>query len=168
MVCGKFDDQYNPTIEDSCRTQVMIHEESCTIELLDISGCEEYDYLQKRAVHQAEGFVVVYNITSQSSFQRAQEIQQEIQQAKNYAAMGPVVLVGNMTDLKDGRKVAKKAGRSEAAEFDFHFEEVCAKDRSDVQDIFKHVVRRLCSREQPRFHLIATMHKLRRMFSFLC
>ena len=146
----------------------MIDEESCTIELLDMSGCEEYHYLQTEAIQQAEGFVIVYNITSRSSFQRAREIQQEIQQAKNYAGVGPVVLVGNMTDLKNRREVAKKAGLSEATELDFHFEEVCAKDCSDVQDIFKHVVRRLCGREQSRFHWIAMMHKLRRMFSFLC
>ena len=181
MVMRKFDAQYDPTIEDSYRKHMMIDGESCIIEVLDMAGCEEYHQMQESAIQQAEGFIIVYNITSQPSFQRAQEIQQEIQQAKNFAAMGPVVLAGNMTDLKDRREVTKEAGLSQAAELGFHFEEVCAKTCSDAQNLFNHVVRRLrgqvqaslakpCDGEQPPFlpPWIMAMHKIRGMFRWVC
>lgn len=40
-----FVDEYDPTIEDSYRKQVVIDGETCLLDILDTAGQEEYRYL---------------------------------------------------------------------------------------------------------------------------
>ena len=44
MFSRSFVDEYDPTIEDSYRKQVVIDGETCLLDILDTAGQEEYRY----------------------------------------------------------------------------------------------------------------------------
>ena len=46
IVVYSFVDEYDPTIEDSYRKQVVIDGETCLLDILDTAGQEEYRYDQ--------------------------------------------------------------------------------------------------------------------------
>ena len=46
IVYFSFVDEYDPTIEDSYRKQVVIDGETCLLDILDTAGQEEYRYKQ--------------------------------------------------------------------------------------------------------------------------
>ena len=69
---------YNPTIEDSFRTNIEIDDEIYQISILDTAGQEEYSSLRDSYIRSGNGFVLVYSIVSKASFLEANEIREEI------------------------------------------------------------------------------------------
>ncbi|KAI5288039.1 Ras GTPase ras2, partial [Ascosphaera acerosa] len=89
LCLNHFVETYDPTIEDSYRKQVVIDGQSCMLEVLDTAGQEEYIALRDQWIRDGEGFILVYSITSRSSFSRMQKFYQQIQLVKE-SSMGPM------------------------------------------------------------------------------
>lgn len=49
LIQNHFVDEYDPTIEDSYRKQVVIDGETCLLDILDTAGQEEYRYVMSPA-----------------------------------------------------------------------------------------------------------------------
>ena len=81
-------ESYDPTIEDSYRKQVQIDGQSCMLEVLDTAGQEEYIALRDQWIRDGEGFVLVYSISSRSSFTRIQRFHNQIQRVKESSLSG--------------------------------------------------------------------------------
>src|SRR4051812_11760777 len=94
----------DPTIESSYRRQVVIDERACVLEILDTAGQEEYTALRSQWIRSGEGFLVIYDITSRSSFEQAERFRQAILRDKDVEWV-PLVLVGNKCDLEERREV---------------------------------------------------------------
>eukprot|EP01089_Gocevia_fonbrunei_P011361 TRINITY_DN24623_c0_g1_i1.p1 TRINITY_DN24623_c0_g1~~TRINITY_DN24623_c0_g1_i1.p1 ORF type:complete len:107 (-),score=9.81 TRINITY_DN24623_c0_g1_i1:81-380(-) len=60
---------YDPTIADSFRKQLIIDADACILEIFDTSGPEEYLSLREPLYRNGEGFLFVYSITCRSSFE---------------------------------------------------------------------------------------------------
>lgn len=121
--------QYDPTIEDSYRKQVAIDGQSCMLEVLDTAGQEEYTALRDQWIRDGEGFVLVYSISSRSSFTRIQRFHNQIQRVKESSASSPsypgspissaspsapvpIMLVGNKCDRVTEREVSTQEGNA--------------------------------------------------------
>ena len=85
LCLNHFIENYDPTIEDSYRKQVSVDGQACMLEVLDTAGQEDYTALRDQWVREGEGFVLVYSITSRSSFSRIQNFHQHIQRVKGLA-----------------------------------------------------------------------------------
>ena len=162
-----FVETYDPTIEDSYRKQVQIDGQSCMLEVLDTAGQEEYTALRDQWIRDGEGFVLVYSISSRSSFTRIQKFHHQIQRVKESAAAGsptypgsplsqtmgssalfgpaPVMLVGNKCDRVTEREVSTQEGSALAKQLNCDFVEASAKNCVNVEKAFYDVVRRLRS-----------------------
>jgi hypothetical protein len=90
-----FVETYDPTIEDSYRKQVQIDGQSCMLEVLDTAGQEEYIALRDQWIRDGEGFVLVYSISSRSSFARIQRFHSQIQRVKETAMAGSPTYPGS-------------------------------------------------------------------------
>lgn len=162
-----FVETYDPTIEDSYRKQVVIDAQSCMLEVLDTAGQEEYTALRDQWIRDGEGFVLVYSITSRSSFSRIQRFFNQIQRVKDSSNAGspisggylsspslgnggptPVMLVGNKSDRVTEREVSTQEGNALARELGCDFVEASAKNCINVEKAFYDVVRSLRKQRQ--------------------
>ena len=164
LCLNHFVETYDPTIEDSYRKQVVIDGHSCMLEVLDTAGQEEYTALRDQWIRDGEGFVLVYSISSRSSFTRIQRFHHQINRVKesssgsSYAgsplnspaslssssgAPVPVMLVGNKSDRVTEREVSTQEGHALAKELGCEFVEASAKSCVNVEKAFYDVVRLL-------------------------
>jgi len=60
-------------------------------------------------MREAQGFLLVFSLTSSSSLDELHELREQIQQIKNDTDV-PIVLVGNKSDLEDNRRVSCSTG----------------------------------------------------------
>ncbi|EPQ61889.1 GTP-binding protein [Blumeria graminis f. sp. tritici 96224] len=154
--------QYDPTIEDSYRKQVVIDGQSCMLEVLDTAGQEEYTALRDQWIRDGEGFVLVYSISSRSSFTRINRFHNQIQRVKESSSSSsspsylgsplstmnadmpvPIMLVGNKSDRVTEREVSTQEGYALARELGCEFVEASAKNCINVEKAFYDVVRQL-------------------------
>ncbi|GAB7365052.1 hypothetical protein MBLNU230_g5833t1 [Neophaeotheca triangularis] len=163
LCLNHFVETYDPTIEDSYRKQVQIDGQSCMLEVLDTAGQEEYTALRDQWIRDGEGFVLVYSISSRSSFSRIQRFYSQIQRVKESAAASsptypgsplsqttpssqgpaPVMLVGNKCDRVTEREVSTQEGQALAKQLGCDFVEASAKNCVNVEKAFYDVVRQL-------------------------
>ncbi|KNC97510.1 small GTP-binding protein domain, partial [Spizellomyces punctatus DAOM BR117] len=131
---------YDPTIEDSYRKQVVIDELPCILEVLDTAGQEEYTALRDQWIRDGEGFLLVYSITSRSTFERVERFKQQITRVKDMDKV-PLMLVGNKCDKLAEREVSKEEGQQMARRLKCDFIETSAKTCLNVDKAFYNVVR---------------------------
>ena len=82
-----------------------------------------------------EGFILVYSITSQATFNDLVDIKDQIMRVKNIETDIPIVLVGNKCDLEDERVVGRHIGESLARSFGCTFLETSAKLETNVNEV---------------------------------
>src|ERR1700761_6783002 len=146
LCLNHFVETYDPTIEDSYRKQVKIDGQACMLEILDTSYQEEYTALRDQWIRDGEGFVLVYSITSRSSFQRIERFHRQIQRVKESSFSesptypgsspitpvhlwpAPVMIVGNRSERVTEREVSVQKGYELAKELDCEFVEASAKN----------------------------------------
>src|SRR3989338_4670372 len=83
FVSHHFVEFYDPTIEDSYRKQTVVDEESCLVEVLDTAGQEEFSALRDQWIRDSDAFVLVYSITSRSTFEMIPMIKNQILRVKD-------------------------------------------------------------------------------------
>jgi len=69
----KFVEDYEPTKADSYRKKVMLDGEEVQIDILDTAGQEDYAAIRDNYFRSGEGFLCVFSITDDDSFQATQE-----------------------------------------------------------------------------------------------
>lgn len=142
FVQGIFVEKYDPTIEDSYRKQVEVDGQQCMLEILDTAGTEQFTAMRDLYMKNGQGFVLVYSITAQSTFNDLQDLREQILRVKDTDDV-PMVLVGNKCDLEDERVVGKEQGNSLSRQFNCAFMETSAKAKINVNDIFYDLVRQI-------------------------
>merc|ERR1712010_282001 len=146
FVQGIFVEKYDPTIEDSYRKQVEVDGQQCMLEILDTAGTEQFTAMRDLYMKNGQGFVLVYSITAQSTFNDLQDLREQILRVKDTDDV-PMVLVGNKCDLEDERVVGKDQGLNLARQFNnCSFMETSAKAKIGVNDIFYDLVRQINKR----------------------
>ena len=83
----------------------MIDDEVALLDVLDTAGQEEYSAMREQYMRTGEGFLLVYSITSRTSFEEIQYFQQQILRVKDKDYF-PMILVGNKCDLEGERQVS--------------------------------------------------------------
>ncbi|KAI8867391.1 ras-like protein [Ramicandelaber brevisporus] len=137
-----FTNEYDPTIEDSYRKQSVIDDEMCTLDVLDTAGQEEYSAMREHYMRTGEGFLLVYSITSRSSFEEVVVFYQQILRVKDRDYF-PVLLIANKCDLGMERQVTTNEGRELARMIGCRFIETSAKLRVNVDEAFYNMVREI-------------------------
>ncbi|XP_014774803.1 ras-related protein Rap1 isoform X3 [Octopus bimaculoides] len=147
FVQGIFVEKYDPTIEDSYRKQVEVDGQQCMLEILDTAGTEQFTAMRDLYMKNGQGFLLVYSITAQSTFNDLQDLREQILRVKDTNDV-PMLLVGNKCDLEDERVVGKDQGTNLARQFNCGFLETSAKSKINVNEIFYDLVR-LINKKNP-------------------
>jgi len=138
---GTFVSKYDPTIEDCYRKLVEIDSKACMLDIMDTAGQEEFSALRDQYMKKGDGFVLVYSITSQFSFEYAQKLKGNISRIKDESTDIPVMLVANKCDLENERCISSYDGQKLAEGWGAGFIETSAKNNKNVAPIFFELVR---------------------------
>ncbi|CCG82170.1 RAS small monomeric GTPase RasA [Taphrina deformans PYCC 5710] len=151
LIQSHFVDEYDPTIEvrrhtdsaiDSYRKQCVIDDEVALLDVLDTAGQEEYSAMREQYMRTGEGFLLVYSITSRSSYEEILTFQQQILRVKDKDYF-PIIVVANKCDLETERQVTQQEGRELAKSFGCRYIEASAKQRINVDESFYNLVREI-------------------------
>ena len=134
---GTFREQYLSTIGlEYFTSEENINGNNIKVKIWDTAGQEEYKSLTKNYFHNADGIIIVYDVSLKSSFDKVQEWINSIYEysEKNIQK----VLVGNKIDLE--REVSKEEGEKIAESFEIPFFETSAKEDDVIKDIMKKII----------------------------
>lgn len=138
-----FVEKYDPTIEDSYRKQVEVDGQQCMLEILDTAGTEQFTAMRDLYMKNGQGFVLVYSITSQATFNDLTDLREQILRVKDTDKV-PMVLVGNKCDLEDDRVVGKEQGFQLSQQWSsITFFETSARKKINVDEVFFDLVRQI-------------------------
>jgi len=138
----KFEDAYDPTIEDTFRKQSEVDNKIYSLEIQDTSGQDDFNALRDQHIKAGEGFVVVYSITSRPSFMLASQLIERVLQMKADKTF-PLILVSNKIDLEAHRLIKRDEGFNLAQRYNIPFFETSAKTGENVHAAFSELVRTL-------------------------
>jgi small GTP-binding protein len=144
FVQDKFIREYDPTIEDSYRKQVLVDNKVAMLNIWDTAGQEEYEALQDGYIRDADGFILVYSITDRSSYEDIKKFFNKILTIRD-SNKEAIVIFGNKSDLIEQREVATMEGQELAQKLKCSFFETSAKMKTNVEEGFYSLVRELRS-----------------------
>lgn len=142
FVQGIFVEKYDPTIEDSYRKQIEIEGTQCMLEILDTAGTEQFTAMRDLYMKNGQGFVLVYSIIAQSTFNDLPDMREQILRVKDKDNV-PTILVGNKCDLEEQRVITTDQGEDLARQWNCAFLEVSAKTRHNVDTIFQNLIQQI-------------------------
>ena len=135
------------------------------IDILDTAGQEDYAAIRDNYFRSGEGFLCVFSITEDDSFQSTQEFREQILRVKGDSNI-PFILVGNKADLTNSRKVQQATANNRAQQwnvssthhscrnsmfeffcFQVPYVETSAKTRENVDKVFFDLMREIRSRK---------------------
>ncbi|CCH43933.1 Ras-related protein [Wickerhamomyces ciferrii] len=143
FVKDSFDDFRESTIGAAFLTQTIQLDDTTTIkfEIWDTAGQERYKSLAPMYYRNANAAIVVYDITQESSLERAKAWTKELQRQANQDIV--IALAGNKVDLESQRQVPKEIAETFASEEGLLFFEVSAKSGEGIKEIFTKIAEKL-------------------------
>ncbi|XP_035782047.1 ras-related protein Ral-a-like [Anopheles albimanus] len=142
----EFVEDYEPTKADSYRKKVVLDGEEVQIDILDTAGQEDYAAIRDNYFRSGEGFLCVFSITEDDSFQATLEFREQILRVKNDESI-PFLLVGNKCDMSNKRKVPLAECQARARQWGVPYLETSAKTRENVDKVFFDLMREIRSRK---------------------
>jgi Ras-related protein Rab-6A len=137
-----FDSTYQATIGIDFLSKTMyLEDRTVRLQLWDTAGQERFRSLIPSYIRDSSVAVVVYDITSQKSFQQTRKWVDDVRGERGNDVI--IVLVGNKTDLNDKREVTAQQGEEEAKKHGLMFIETSAKVGHNVKALFKRIAQAL-------------------------
>eukprot|EP01083_Nonionella_stella_P022375 61902_1 len=110
-----FSSEYEPTIEDFYRKTIDVDNVQSVLEIYDTAGQEEFSTMRDSYYRTGDGFLLVYNITSQLSYNDVQNTYDRLLTARRAGdddiPPPPILLAGNKCDLTEHRQVSQVDGK---------------------------------------------------------
>ena len=137
-----FIEEYDPAKADTYCRKVIFDGHECQIDILDTVGKEDYVIISDKYIRKSDGFVCVFSVTEDSSFQACQYFRDQIIRTKNNESV-PFILVGNKCDLNDSREISQSQAEKCAANWKVPYVETSAKTSENVDKIFFDLLREI-------------------------
>lgn len=137
---NRFEEFYDPTIEDQYTHNFELDGKAVKLEILDTAGQEDFSNLLENYVSTREAYIISYSIIDFSSMEVAREIAMYILKVRGNAT--PVGFVGNKSDLYSDRQVEKGIFDELSKCFSYSFcIETSAKESLNVKEAFFELTR---------------------------
>lgn len=135
---------YDPTIEHTYRKQCIVDGKGFVLDVEQLSYSRAQEYAIREPVGlRASGVLLVYDITSRSSFEETQtKDYDQILRTKGVSRF-PMVLVGNKSDLEAKREVGVVEGENLAKQYGIPSFEVSSLNGNGIEACFHALVREI-------------------------
>ncbi|KAJ0007864.1 ras-related protein RHN1-like isoform X1 [Pistacia vera] len=158
FIKGQFYDHQEPTIGAAFFTQILsLTEATVKFDIWDTAGQERYHSLAPMYYRGAAAAVVVYDISSTDTFNRAKKWVQELHRQGNQNLV--MALVGNKSDLNSHREVEAEEAEQFAQESGMFYMETSAKTAQNINELFYEIAKRLARISPPRSSGITLNHE---------
>ncbi|GLB44559.1 putative ras subfamily of RAS small GTPases [Lyophyllum shimeji] len=131
-----FVDAYYPTIESTFAKTVTYKGVEYDCHIIDTAGQDEYSPVNAQHAIGIHGYVLVYSITSRTSFDMIQIIYDKIVDFCGLTDI-PCVIVGSKSDLHQNRQVQSKEGQALGQKNGAAWIETSAKNNVNVGKVFE-------------------------------
>lgn len=156
-----FDTTYEATIGIDFLSKTMyLEDRAVRLQLWDSAGQERFRSLIPSYIRDSSVAVVVYDITSRSSFLNTSKWIEDVRAERGDDVI--VMLVGNKTDLSDRRQVTVEEGEALAKRENVMFIETSAKAGYNVKALFRKLATALPGMES------STISNETNLVSFIC
>ncbi|GAM20379.1 hypothetical protein SAMD00019534_035540 [Acytostelium subglobosum LB1] len=143
-VHNEFIDRYDPTIEDMYRKVVEISGDHFMLEIMDTAGTETFLAMRDLYIRNGQAFMLVYSITSKSSFLDLESVKDQILRVKDMPVSKlPILVIGNKSDLENERQVQSQEAEKACAKWGLPFMETSAKTNMNISSAFECLVREM-------------------------
>lgn len=140
LLTGEFNEQTKTTVGVDYRPyKISVSQNVVQLELWDTAGQETYKAVAKSYFRDAIGCVLVYDVTSQSSFNELQYWLTQFRQLANPNAV--VFLVGNKIDLEDQRQISSDTAEQFAKDNLLQYLETSAVTSQNIKEVFDRLTR---------------------------
>lgn len=142
LLDGKFSDQPKTTVGVDFRpTRIAVSQHVCELELWDTAGQETYRSIAKTYFRNSVGCVLVFDLTSQASFDELQMWLSQFRLVGDPNAV--IILVGNKADLTEQREVQADVAEKFASDHLLEYIETSALTAQNVKETFEKMTRQL-------------------------
>ncbi|XP_058494929.1 ras-related protein Rab-3B [Solea solea] len=118
------------------------------LQIWDTAGQERYRTITTAYYRGAMGFILMYDITNEESFNAVQDWATQI---KTYSwDNAQVIMVGNKCDMDEERIVPPEKGKHLADQLGFEYYEASAKENINVRQVFERLVDIICVKMSER------------------
>merc|ERR1711931_73835 len=123
---------------------VIRNDKRVKLQIWDTAGQERYRTITTAYYRGAMGFILMYDVTNEESFN---SVQDWCTQIKTYSwDNAQVVLVGNKCDMEEERVVSTERGKQLADQLGLEFFETSAKENINVKAVFERLVDIICDK----------------------
>ena len=138
---GTFNSNYLATVGlDFFNKDEIINNKNVRIKIWDTAGQERYKALTKGFFRNAQGILLVYDVTNSETFENLkywiQSITTHLGDEKEYV---PLVIIGNKIDL-NGREINKEDAEKFCSQEGYKYFETSAKTGEGVDDCIRYLV----------------------------
>ncbi len=114
----------------------------------DIAGQSKFMKVRKIFFEGAIGFFLVYDITSEDSFNKTAKWFKDLKKSNSFKKEKEFTgfLIGNKIDLQDQREISRKDGEKLAKDMNIDFEETSAKTGENINKIFEKMARKILNK----------------------
>ena len=138
-ITNEFDEEHKCTIRIEFKTKLINinNMAKAKLNIWDTCGDEKYRAITRQYYNDANGILLIYDITSRDSFD---SITLWVNEIKNNSPEEAVLfLVGNKTDLTKERVITYQEGKNKADELGISFAEVSAKNGDNILLLFENI-----------------------------
>lgn len=123
---------------------VIRKEKRMKLQIWDTAGQERYRTITTAYYRGAMGFILMYDVTNEDSFN---SVQDWVTQIKTYSwDNAQVILVGNKSDIERDRVISYDRGKQLADQLGLEFFETSAKENINVKNVFERLVDIICDK----------------------
>ena len=141
---GVFNEDYISTIGfDSRQKEEIINNEKVLVRIFDTAGQERFKSITANYLRNAEGVILVYDLTSTESFENLKFWIESIKNNLGNDEPIPIIIIGNKIDLEDARVINKSVAEKFAKDNNYKYFETSAKTGEGVDDAFREIVKQI-------------------------
>ena len=142
---GVFNETYISTVGiENLLKQEIINNENVLVKIWDTAGQERFRAITPSILRNAEGVIIVFDVTSKDSFENIKEWINtlKINVGDNTNSI-PVIIVGNKIDKEDEREIEKNDALKFAEDNKYKYFETSAKTGEGVDDAFRDMAKQI-------------------------